>query len=560
LDPARIFEAGAGVATPGGTEGSEPTLAADAPVLHWEPVPLDTIMVETDLVQARIPTRGGGLAQLRLKAFPNGQEPGAVNLVRSGQEALDLGLSWTNRELSLQDARFAASRESKIEGDIRTEHITLVARRSDGVTITREYIFRDGSYEVGHVVKVEGLPPGLAPPDLMVGWRAGIPFTEANRQSDEQFFAALVRVGDEVHSWGPGKFKTGPRRVEGAVRWAAVSNKYFLAGLVPAAGTATVAHADGDRTSLRSSVWLTFPAGSASGGRAELALYLGPKDLDRVKAVDEGLGDAVSLGYRWMRPLTQLTLKVLKGTYAIIPNYGLVIIVLSVLVRVLVFPLSHASLKSMKAMQALAPEMEALRKKYADKPQELNKQVMGLYQKHKVNPVGGCLPLVLQMPVLFALYFVLMFAIDLRMAPFGSWISDLSAPDTITRVGGFPIHVLPLVMTVVSVLQSRSAPKDPRQAMMTTLMPIMFLVFFYSMPSGLVLYWTVTNLGAWAQQAWINRTSAGPAPAADTADSRETTEADRVEVQPAPGGDGNGRRRTTKPQSEVRAPRRRRRV
>jgi len=558
-DAARIFETGAGAAAHGGSGGPGQPLTTDADDLRWESVPLDTITVETDLILARIPTRGGGLAQFKLKAFPSGQEPGPVDLVRSGHEGLALGLSWTSRELSLQDARFDARREARIEGGTRTERITLVARRSDGFTITREYTFRDGSYEVGHVIQVEGLPGGLAPPDLVVGWRAGIPFTEENRQSDEQFFAALVRVGDEVNSWSPGKFKHGPRRVEGAVRWAAVSNKYFLAALVPAAGTATAATADGDRTSLRNSVWLTFPASSASGGRAELALYLGPKDLDQVKAVDVGLGDAVSLGYRWMRPLTQLTLKVLKGTYAIIPNYGLVIIVLSVLVRVLVFPLSHASLKSMKAMQALAPEMEALRKKYADKPQELNKQVMQLYQKHKVNPVGGCLPLVLQMPVLFALYFVLMFAIDLRMAPFGLWINDLSAPDTITRVGGFPIHVLPLVMTVVSVLQSRSAPKDPRQAMMTTLMPIMFLVFFYSMPSGLVLYWTVTNLGAWAQQTWVNRTTALP-PAADGAAESPAAEAKQVVVRPAADGDGDGRRRTTKPQSEVPASRRRRRV
>jgi YidC/Oxa1 family membrane protein insertase len=164
-------------------------------------------------------------------------------------------------------------------------------------------------------------------------------------------------------------------------------------------------------------------------------------------------------------------------------------------------------------MQRLQPEMEAIRKKYADKPQEMNKQVMLLYQKNKVNPLGGCLPMVVQMPVLFALYFSLMFAIDLRMAPFVSWINDLSAPDTVGRIMGFPIHVLPLIMTVVSVLQARATPTDPRQAAMTTLMPIVFLVFFYTMPAGLVLYWTMTNLGTWLQQWWVNRMD-GPAAAA----------------------------------------------
>ncbi|HWN80671.1 MAG TPA: membrane protein insertase YidC, partial [Candidatus Udaeobacter sp.] len=172
----------------------------------------------------------------------------------------------------------------------------------------------------------------------------------------------------------------------------------------------------------------------------------------------------------------------------------------------------------------LQPEMEAIRKKYAEKPQEMNKHVMLLYQKHKVNPLGGCLPMVVQMPVLFALYFSLMFAIDLRMAPFVGWIRDLSAPDTVGHILGFPIHVLPLIMTGVSVLQARATPTDPRQAAMTTMMPIMFLVFFYNMPSGLVLYWTMTNLGTWLQQAWMNRID-GP--------KIVTSEADEAESGPA---------------------------
>jgi YidC/Oxa1 family membrane protein insertase len=197
--------------------------------------------------------------------------------------------------------------------------------------------------------------------------------------------------------------------------------------------------------------------------------------------------------------------RILNGTYRFVPNYGLVIIILSVLVRVVLFPLNQTSMRSMKAMQRLQPEMETLKKKYAEKPQELNKHMMLLYKKHNFNPLGGCLPMVVQMPVLFALYFAFMFAIDLRMAPFGLWIRDLSAPDTIGKIAGFPIHVLPLIMTAVSVLQARTTPTDPRQATMTTLMPVMFLVFFYSMPAGLVLYWTMSNLATWLQQLWVNR-------------------------------------------------------
>jgi YidC/Oxa1 family membrane protein insertase len=464
--------------------------------------------VETDLLRAAILTRGGGLAKVELKAFANGHEPGPVDLVLAGNQALDVGLSWgeqLGRQLSLRSAQFKVRREQRPDLGERGQRVVLTARRSDGLTCTREYVFRDGSYEVEHAVEVVGIPGALAPPDLVVGWRTGIPYTEGNKQANENYCAAIVRVGDEVKSWNPGKFKNGPRMSQGTVRWAAVSNKYFLAAIVPEAGTATAVGADGDPTSHRNSAWLHFPASSSRAARAGMKLYLGPKEIDRLKEVDPGLGDAVSLGYRWIRPLAQFMLGIMKATYRFVPNYGLVIIILSVAVRVLLFPLNQKSMRSMKSMQRLNPEMEALKKKYKDKPQELNKETMLLYKKHKVNPLGGCLPMVVQMPVLFALYFAFMFAIDLRMAPFTLWIQDLSAPDTVAKVGGFSIHVLPLLMTGVSVLQARTTPTDPRQATMTTIMPIMFLVFFYSMPAGLVLYWTMSSLATWIQQAWVNR-------------------------------------------------------
>ena len=510
----------------GGAQVEDLAAAAGGP--EWERAPVDSVRIETDLLRANIHSHGGGLTMVELKRYPSGFEPGrVVDLVRPGLEALDVALAWgkpETRRMSLANVPFAVAREEQSEDGVTTERITLTARRSDGLAVTRRYTFQSGSYEVGHEIKVSGLAGVLESPEILVGWRAGIPYTEADRGSNEQFFASIVRVGDEVSSWGVGKFKNGPRQVEGAVRWAAVSNKYFLAALVPAPGTAVAAGADGDPSSFRSSVWLRLPAADVVHAQADLRLFLGPKDLDRMKAVDPGLGDAVlkesvsgplSQGYRWMWPLSQLMLHILKATYRLIPNYGLVIIVLSVLVRVILYPLNQSSMRSMKAMQRVQPEMEALRKKYADRPQEMNKQLMLLYQKHKVNPLGGCLPIVVQMPVLFALYFSLMFAIDLRMAPFVGWIHDLSAPDTVAHVMGFPIHVLPIVMTIVSVLQARSTPTDPRQAMMTTLMPIFLLVFFYSMPSGLVLYWTVMNLGAWAQQLIVNRGDAAKSPGAE---------------------------------------------
>ena len=218
-----------------------------------------------------------------------------------------------------------------------------------------------------------------------------------------------------------------------------------------------------------------------------------------------GLEYAVDLGWKIILPVAQLLLWALNAGYTIIPNYGLVIILLSGLTRLLFYPLTAISMRSMKAMQEIQPEMEKLRKKYEKDPQELNKRVFALYRDHKVNPVSGCLPMLLQMPVFFALYSVLANSVGLRQAPFVGWITDLSAPDTLMTIGGFAIHVLPVLMSLSMFWQQKLTPTDPRQAPIMLLMPFMMLFFFYKVPSGLTLYWTVTNLFSVAQQYQMNR-------------------------------------------------------
>ena len=188
-----------------------------------------------------------------------------------------------------------------------------------------------------------------------------------------------------------------------------------------------------------------------------------------------------------------------------IPNFGLVIIALSALVRLVFHPLNNASLKSMRAMQRLQPEMERLRKKHEKDPQKMNQAVMELYKENKVNPLGGCLPMLVQMPVLIALYQVFLHAIDLRQAPFFLWVNDLSSPDVLFHVVGFPIRVLPVIMFVSTYLQQSLTPSDSRQKMTMLFMNLFMLVLFYNLPSGLVLYWTVTNLLTAAQMYLIHR-------------------------------------------------------
>ncbi len=243
-------------------------------------------------------------------------------------------------------------------------------------------------------------------------------------------------------------------------------------------------------------------------------LYVGPSEyaeLDRLTGTQ--LARAVDLGWNWIRPISAVLLKVLNLIHALLRNYGVAIIVLATLLRLLLHPLNMASMKSMRAMQRLQPEMDRLRAKYKNDAQTMNTAVMALYRENKVNPAGGCLPMVLQMPVLIALYQVLFNAIELRQAPFVGWMNDLSAPDQLLTVAGFPVRLLPLLMTGSGLLLQRLTPTNPQQAPTAYMMNLLMLAFFYNLPSGLVLYWTVMNLLSAVQQ-WLVLRQDGPAPGA----------------------------------------------
>jgi YidC/Oxa1 family membrane protein insertase len=228
------------------------------------------------------------------------------------------------------------------------------------------------------------------------------------------------------------------------------------------------------------------------------------------------------MGWDWIRPVSQGVLWFLVECHKVIPNYGLVVILLSALTKILFWPLTRSSTKSMREMQKLQPEIQKLREKLKKDPQRLNREIMGLYKKHKVNPLGGCLPLLLQMPVFIALYNVLMSSIEMRKASFVWWINDLSSADTVAVISGTSIHVLPLIMGISMFWQQKMTPTDPRQAAMAYFMPILMVVFFYSLPSGLVLYWTANNFMTIAQQYMTQREEKNKQALEPVVDEKET--------------------------------------
>jgi YidC/Oxa1 family membrane protein insertase len=239
----------------------------------------------------------------------------------------------------------------------------------------------------------------------------------------------------------------------------------------------------------------TIPAGQISA--AKFTIYLGPQDLRLLQSINPDWGHVIYYGK--LDFIAQILLQSLEFIHKLVPSWGWTIVIFSLLIYVVLYPLTLKQMRSMKEMQALQPKIEALRVTYKDNPQRLNKEIMELYREHKVNPLGGCLPLLLQMPIFFALYQVLMRSVALHGAKF-LWIKDLSAPDRLLVINGFDINILPILMAFgmfvqqkMSIVSGASSEAAQQQKMMMFIMPVMFGFIFYKMPSGLVLYWFINS-------------------------------------------------------------------
>lgn len=288
--------------------------------------------------------------------------------------------------------------------------------------------------------------------------------------------------------------------LEGDILWTAFEEKYFTAVVIPTdpkPRQVRLRRAEDGTVRYQ----LLYPSVVLAPGQTQrymCALYLGPKDMDILKHQGHHLEKTVDFG--WFDIISKPLLLTLKFFYRFLGNYGLAIILLTVIIKIIFWPLTHKSFQSMKGMQQIQPEIARLKEKYGDNKEEFARQQMNLYKKYKVNPLGGCLPMLLQIPVFIALYRGLMDSIELRHADFiPFWINDLSAKD--------PTYVAPIVMGLSMLAQQKMTPTaaDPAQARMMMFMPIIFTVMFLNFPSGLVIYWLVNNVISVAQQVYTNR-------------------------------------------------------
>ena len=322
-----------------------------------------------------------------------------------------------------------------------------------------------------------------------------------------------------------GLFQTsGPKDVYTAtadkILWAAVSNQYFATILAPQETSGQQVWAtpvnfpteDGQPPIKAIQGAIEIPGFSLPAGETKTVtfhIYAGPKEFNRLAKLPNDQADIMNFG--WAKWVSELLLTVMNTLHAWVGSYALAIIIMTIIIRSMLWPLQNAATKSMRKMSKLSPIMNELREKYKDDPQRMNQETMKLYKEYGVNPFGGCLPMLVQIPIFFGFYGMLDKSIELRNSSF-LWVHDLSQPDTVFHIGGIPINILPLVMAATQLWQMTITPKtgDPAQQRMFLFMPLIFLFICYNYASGLALYWTVQNLFFVAQMYLTRKQADAP--------------------------------------------------
>jgi YidC/Oxa1 family membrane protein insertase len=515
-----------------------------------------TITVKTPLFEIDLTTAGAEVVGVRLLGYETEGSP--VQLLsqdnpRAGG-ALRVLLSGDERALSLGGVLFEAHTDESVEplqgGAVVTvdqddPEATLTFRAGDGASmIERRFTFTADSYVVR-----SGISFGIAgyPFVHRVGWSLGpgLRATEKNVQDDYAAMRAALRLGDEYYKKKRGDFD---ENFSGTVQWASLQLKYFATIMLPEPPAGGDARLTGVAKDNFMTVAINLPAVERRGRiEQNLDAYFGPLDYESLKAMGRGLEKTVDVGFDTFKILKPVSVAVLWSVltlHKVIPNYGLVIIVISILTKVLFYRLTHKSFKSMRDMQALQPRLQALKEKHKDDRQKLSQETMRMYKEAGVNPLGGCLPMLLQMPVFIALFNVLRNTIELRHAPFVGWMNDLSQQDVLFSLPfslpmiGSAVSVLPVLMGASMLVQSKiggsftgSSPSAAQPKILTYMLPIVFTLLFYKMPSGLVLYWLVNTVLSVAQQYYINKGAAKVAPGDMGSDASSPKTAGKVKAK-----------------------------
>jgi YidC/Oxa1 family membrane protein insertase len=485
------------------------------------------IKISTPLYQAIVSNHGGGLISWKLQQFidADSQLVEILPNVETGQPSLGFIIdrdSVLYNEINYQQQLTSqyASNEVVLNENRQTYIINYFIQFEDGRRISKEYTFYSDRYDFDLNVNIEGFSDIVDDKSYQLVWNASFLPIETPIREDVGQYKLYAYLGEDLQDFNVSENDKEWKieEIPGTVNWTALRTKYFLSALVPMdnKGRSVLYKGIGiPYLNERFKYYEYAISMPLSEGRTQqnlYKLYLGPLEYNTLKKLDLKLDKLVmsSGGYeRLFRPFSIIILISLKFLHKFISNYGLVIILFSILIKLLLYPLTHKSYVSMKKMQMVQPLMTELREKHKGEPQVLNKKMMELYKTYGVNPMGGCLPMLLQMPLLIGLFIVFRSTIELRGADFIWWITDLSKPDSILTLPftlplyGNKVGLLPVVMGLTMFLQQKSTMQDPRQKMMMYFMPVFFVLLFNTFPSGLNLYYTLFNLWTIIQQKFV---------------------------------------------------------
>lgn len=489
------------------TESSAPQASAPDPRVSGEvglslpnSANSDSFVVDTPRLKLVLAQDSGRFLRVELKNYSESLKDStdSVVLVDTSEQGVGtLALRGTDGFSAIDGLSWKRSDQGDLSlADGERHTIQFKAETPEGLQLTKTLEFDAARYQVDIDLQVDN--KGNAPLSGNLVLSHFQPWTDDMEGSMYEFVGPTTLTEDKKHQDKVKNLESEGEDYSAPIFWTGFEKKYFITALIPADDSISQAQVRLMSDMVVNSLVTGYQTiNSGEQRQFSFKSYLGPKDFDILSDAGYRLSDAVDFGFFGFlaRPL----LHVLNFFYGFLHNYGLAIILLTLIIKLLFWPLTQKSYSSMKGMQKLQPHMQKLREKYKDDKQRLNTELMNLYKEHRVNPLGGCLPMLVQIPVFFALYKVLLISIELRHAPFFLWIVDLSAKD--------PFYITPLLMGASMFVQQKMTPTtmDPMQARIFLAMPIVFTVLFLNFPAGLVLYWLVNNLLTIGQQYLIYR-------------------------------------------------------
>jgi len=474
----------------------------------------ETITVSTPKIDALIATRGGRIVRLVLKDYVYN------DVYRRGEPIVLLDTTDTggprfepfSDSLDLADAPFTSDRHSlTLHGD-DSATVTLTTQTRAGGTSPSggsawmlSYTFFADRHDFRLRLSIPDPWRAGVEREIGYGWTGGLWPTEPSASDDNGHFAAVALMGTDLEKVKDVDKDKPTQTLTGETHWAAVRTKYFVCAVIPShVGSEFHVVSDtrpwiapGESATLKQfSAWVRSELRTGEPVDLTWTVYAGPIDYDVLKSHNVGLEEMVDLGWRWIvRPFALLLLWLFGILHSVIPNFGVVIIIFALLIKTVMHPLTKKQMRSMRRMQSLQPRMEKLRERFKKDPQRMNQEMMKMYREAGVNPLSGCLPLLPQMPIFYALFQLFQTTIELRGAHFVGWVTDMSQKD--------PYYILPIIMTVAMFVQQKLSTKDPKQKMLIYLMPLLFGFLFRNFPAGLNLYWCCYNIFSIIEQVWL---------------------------------------------------------